>query len=700
MKISSTYSRRAISTAATVAVIVVILAIAGIAAYFVFTPSSTPSSSSTTKTTSKTTTSSTTSTTSTSKSTTPVQNQPQFVKDNTLVLEGAANYQYLDPQVSYYSYDYGVIQNQYETLLWWNGTNQVQPIPWLASSYTQVSPLEYQVNLRQGINFQDGTPFNATAVCFTFNRLLVQDAYQPVGYPSGSGWIIQQLVDPNGNLFTPLGGDGAAMHHSAAWVSQVLALNFCQIINNYEVQFNLQALQAPFNLLIAGTWASIVSPSFVISHDFPHAGTNLTQYYVDTAGNGTSYLDNSYQGSLAGTGPYEITSVNPTTYEIQLQSNPNYWGGPPGYEFGTIHPTIAKIDLQVVTDQATRTLALKGGQAAGVGVSPDSIFSLLSYSDYQNSGTYVSDTPNVAFYGPYPYFNTGWIQFNLNVTNSAGQVLPFQPFADQRFRLAVQEATNVTADLAATTYGLSQYANDMIPPGTLPVGSYNASITAPQFNLTNVIALLQSACATPRTNFVDVNGTPYASGTINNACNGQVVDLYYQAGDTITEKILTDAASNLNVIAIDNLTAYESSPLTFVPVPVPAGTLYTLAGEHQIYAYWAGWLDDYNWAVDWTAPMFASTGTYPLWSEYNFTSWNNLVALTIANGNGSNNAALVQYTNQLMQLSNNQGYYWLHEYQLYYVFLSTWVHGWFWNNEYSPNADYWAVMSFGPPSSS
>lgn len=44
--------------------------------------------------------------------------------------------------------------------------------PELATSYEQVSDTEYRFNLRQGVKFHDGTPFNADAVVFSFNRVL------------------------------------------------------------------------------------------------------------------------------------------------------------------------------------------------------------------------------------------------------------------------------------------------------------------------------------------------------------------------------------------------------------------------------------------------------------------------------------------------------------------------------------------------
>ena len=46
------------------------------------------------------------------------------------------------------------------------------------------------------------------------------------------------------------------------------------------------------------------------------------------SGCGGTYLNTSTQGSMAGTGPYTMTSDDLSTNTITLQANPSYWGGP------------------------------------------------------------------------------------------------------------------------------------------------------------------------------------------------------------------------------------------------------------------------------------------------------------------------------------------------------------------------------------
>ena len=345
---------RAISNTAAIAIIVILVVAVGAGVYFAtsggggtttVTTTSTGTGSTATVTTTSTSTSTSVSTettgSTTSTSSTGPAVEPAFAKANTWVAESAANFQYLDPQVEYYTYDNGIMLNVYESLMWWNGTNTAAPIPWLASNMTEVNPSTYVFGLRQGIKFQDGTPFNATAVCFSFYRDLILDAAQPTGPGVSSGWIMEQLT--NTSLFSFF---GASPDYSPQWVNEVLGTNFCQIINNYKVQINLLYPTGAFPVLMANSWSQIVSPSFIIAHDYPAAlmsSDPTTAYFDHQAGNGTTYL-NAHPG-LAGTGPYEITYVNPTTYEVKLTANQNYWGGPPGVQFGPIHPTIQTIDF-------------------------------------------------------------------------------------------------------------------------------------------------------------------------------------------------------------------------------------------------------------------------------------------------------------------------------------------------------------------
>jgi len=74
------------------------------------------------------------------------------------------------------SYDYNIMQNVYEPLIWFNGTCGTCVLPWLAASYTPSSDLKtYTFTLRSGIKFADGEALNSTSVYFALNRILLED---------------------------------------------------------------------------------------------------------------------------------------------------------------------------------------------------------------------------------------------------------------------------------------------------------------------------------------------------------------------------------------------------------------------------------------------------------------------------------------------------------------------------------------------
>ncbi|HEU5347470.1 MAG TPA: ABC transporter substrate-binding protein, partial [Ktedonobacterales bacterium] len=76
----------------------------------------------------------------------------------------------LDPLKSTALVDREVMFNMYDTLVTVDAQNKVQP--GLASSWSYPSPTQIDFTLRSGIQFQDGTPFNAAAVVTNINRIL------------------------------------------------------------------------------------------------------------------------------------------------------------------------------------------------------------------------------------------------------------------------------------------------------------------------------------------------------------------------------------------------------------------------------------------------------------------------------------------------------------------------------------------------
>src|SRR5437773_7490389 len=76
----------------------------------------------------------------------------------------------LDPNLETTAPGAWVYFNMLEGLLTLDEKMQVKPA--LATSYEVMSPTKVRFKLRPGVKFHDGTPFNAVAVKFTFDRAL------------------------------------------------------------------------------------------------------------------------------------------------------------------------------------------------------------------------------------------------------------------------------------------------------------------------------------------------------------------------------------------------------------------------------------------------------------------------------------------------------------------------------------------------
>lgn len=631
--------------------------------------------------------------------------------------------------MDYIGYDLGIMNNFYEYLLYYNGTSGTEIIPWLAQNYT-VSADHKTVDfaLRSNITFQDGEPFNSTAVYFSILRGFVIDGSAPDslgGY--GPSWIIQQLA--NTSLSNVLSGQ--PQNYSAAWVNQVLAENFIQITGPETFTMNLQHYDAAFPYLFATWGAPIVAPEYTMTHDittwtsagyklpFPTLSGNetnqITQYFDDEVstcsvaptpgGCGATYYDTSTNGSLGGTGPYILQTWNPTTQQIVLQANPNYWGGPYQFMGGQkITPQIKTIDINYVPSSGTRLLdlqnAAKTGTALIISETNDQLYDVASRTAWLDNGTLQSIIPGVSLFGPYTSLNTQTIGFNVNVSNPlTGNYYTFQPFADLRIREAFADSVNISQINIDENNGMGQVETELIPPGVGPTGVYNTSITlAYSYNLTASQDLLLAAMEHPLTNFTDYDGHSATAGEFNNTfgCSAaalsansgtcaspvpQTIPLDYEAGDTLAGAICTQIAE-----AINNISSTYNMGLTVTVIPEPSGTLDSQAFAGQTYSYdGLDWTADYPWATDYIGTLLAPGGTWYGIQHYNYTILGTLANEALNYSHEGNDSALIATVSQAMQFANNEVMQLQTVYPLYFAVMTSNIQGFF----YNPSGPYY-----------
>jgi peptide/nickel transport system substrate-binding protein len=213
----------------------------------------------------------------------------------------------LDPAKAYEFESIVINNNVYNTLVGFKGVDYSTVYPELADSWTVASDgVTWTFNLKHGLTFPSGTPINAAAVIYSFQRVV--QLQQP---PS---WVITQF--------------GINNHTMTA-------------LDDYTVQFKLNAPYAKglFLSCIAFPVASIVDPTVVKAHE-----TNGDM--------GAGWLlDHS-----AGSGAFTLGKWQRGT-EIVLNSNKNYWRGKPGVDVIDIKEIKETLDQRMLLEKGDIDIA-------------------------------------------------------------------------------------------------------------------------------------------------------------------------------------------------------------------------------------------------------------------------------------------------------------------------------------------------------
>jgi ABC-type transport system substrate-binding protein len=626
------------------------------------------------------------------------------------------------------SLDIVISENTNEQLLWYNGTCGTCVIPWLAENYTHSADYKtWSFTLRQGIKFQDGEPFNASAVYFSFNRMLADDSSAFFGHGVGFSFEIQQFL--NNTLDSAL--CGCAQTYNAQFVKDVLAENFVQVTGTYTFNLNFQTgfTGIPY-LLSAANFADIVAPGWTMSHDIAfwqvpgknytlpyttlsgNATQQYTQYYDDLmatcnagatpSGCGSSYQDISpspgsagYNGPvLSGTGPYEIAGWDQTTNVVTLNANPNYWGGAWPTK---VTPYFQTILIKYTPDDQTRVLDLEAAASSGAAMVVDTdlanVQNIINRDAWLNNHTMESVIPGVTVNGPNAVSEVNFFSIADNNTNPfTGKYLTFQPWADQRFREAIGDSVNISEINQADNLGLALQVDSPISPAYSPPGAYNTSTTPGySYNPDMSAQLLLQMMKSPITTFHFYNGTLAAPGFFNNTfgcaeltnnkCSNPVTQTVQLQADP-TRAYDTAIASAI-VESMNNISATYNLGITFEVQALSTSQIGTY--QYSVYGSipfcWdGGWPMFYPYVLDaLTGTASQSAAGYPFIDRDNVTALNNLYEAAFTAATSGNATGFLNLTWKIEQYLNNQVYYIIEGEPEYITATTSNVHGYFFN---------------------
>ncbi|WGX96921.1 ABC transporter substrate-binding protein [Nocardioides sp. L-11A] len=279
------------------------------------------------------------------------------------------------------------------------GTGEV--VANLATSWTASEAAdEWTFELRDDVEFHDGTTFDAEAVCFNFDRW-----YHFEGIQQSEGLAL---------FWNAVMGGFADGRSPSLYES-------CEVVGDHEVTFHLTRPSVSFLAALAVSGFGIASP------------TALEKYGADDVGG--SEEAPVFNGTFAtehpvGTGPFVFDSWERNS-RLQLVANEDYWGDPPAIE---------RLVFVPIANAAARRQALEAGDI--------DMYDLVDPEDVdvlRSQGFQLLERPG---------FNVGWLAMDQRVP----------PFDNEKIRQAVAYALNREELVGAKYPPGAELADQFIPP--------------------------------------------------------------------------------------------------------------------------------------------------------------------------------------------------------------------------------------------
>jgi peptide/nickel transport system substrate-binding protein len=349
---------------------------------------------------------------------------------DTLVFGASADPVSLDGSLANDGESIRVIKQIVETLIAQApGTSNL--IPDLATKWkNSADGKTWTFSLRKGVSFTDGTPFDAAAVCYNFDR-----------WYNYTGALQSTSVSYYYNLV--FGG------FKTGPTAKTALYKSCKATSAGDAVIKLRKPFGPFLGALTLIPFGIESPTAMKKYGANKGTLSKDGVFVPGGTYSTQHV--------TGTGPYKLDSWK-VGDKLTLLRNDSYWGK---------KAYLKRLIFRPIADNAARLQALQTGEIDGYdNVEPQDVATVQSSSDLQ-----IINRPS---------FNVGYVTINQAI----------KPFDDIRVRQAVAYGLDRASVVTSFYAGRGTVAANFMPPA---VSGYNATVTQYPYDPEKAKALLQSA---------------------------------------------------------------------------------------------------------------------------------------------------------------------------------------------------------------
>jgi peptide/nickel transport system substrate-binding protein len=472
--------------------------------------------------------------------------------------------------------------------------------------------MNYTFQLRHGVTFSNGDPFNAYVMWYSVYRTIVM-ALSPY-------WILNQnLAAGNGVSFNVTAAMLNSINYASPSPANMTVMTnpdqSVQVINASEIQFNLgygtngMAPYSQFLATLETPMAMAVDPAYVSNHGGVVNGTK-----------------NGFMTSNAvGTGFYELQSWIPGQ-SVSLVKNPNYWGDnlQKSELNNAISPAILNNIIIYFKPSAASIADLRSGKA-------QMIFVPVTYYNVTQGISGVTTTVLGPAFGSaeavsYVYMDP----------------LAFGPFNDSLVREAISYGIDYKAIISDVFAGNAIQWVGPVPPGFQYYNDSTAGLSPYQFDATKAAQLLAQAgyvSKLPDGTRLNPSGTQFPA-----------VNFLYDSDSPTDSEAAQIIASNLDSMGIT---------VNLAPLPYQAytGVIYSPSTNSTQYPMGIGYYsEDYTASIDYV--YYFTSDNYIGTSNYADTS---AIAWTVDAATSSNSTAVVSdFANITRAMYSNYTDVWLY----------------------------------------